>query len=300
MPDYLAPPMDSAKADLLIAAHDGDVALLYIYYTRKGLVDPEQAARDLCRTRQEILAAREKLELIGLLSAAPARPQEPARELPQYPAADIARRSREDPLFLMLVGQAGKVMGHALSSNELRVLFGIYDHLGLPAEVVVELLHYCGELCRDRYGESRRPTARAIEKEAYAWADQELLTLEQAEEYIREQRSRRGRLNRLKASLGIHGRDLTAAEQRAFSSWLELGFGEEEIMTAYERTLANTGAYKLGYMNRILLNWHEKGLHSLREIEEKDGRRPRMGSAAAQEAPKPIDMEKLRRQAEEI
>ena len=45
---------NSTVADRLIAAHDGDVALLYIYLRRKGGADLEQAARDLCRTMQEI------------------------------------------------------------------------------------------------------------------------------------------------------------------------------------------------------------------------------------------------------
>ena len=53
-------------ADRLIAAHDGDVALLYIYRKRTGCCDLEQAARDLCRTMQEVRAAQEKLQRIGL------------------------------------------------------------------------------------------------------------------------------------------------------------------------------------------------------------------------------------------
>ena len=58
--------ISSADADKLIAAHDGDVALLYIYYTRTGCTDPEQAAHDLCRTLREISSAEEKLNRMGL------------------------------------------------------------------------------------------------------------------------------------------------------------------------------------------------------------------------------------------
>ena len=53
-------------ADRLIAAHDGDVALLYLYRLRTGETDCERAARDLCRTLREIEAADEKLRRLGL------------------------------------------------------------------------------------------------------------------------------------------------------------------------------------------------------------------------------------------
>ena len=61
-------PSDNSIADALIAAHDGDVALLYIYLRRRGGDDLERAARELCRTMGEIRAAREKLQRMGLLT----------------------------------------------------------------------------------------------------------------------------------------------------------------------------------------------------------------------------------------
>ena len=60
--------IDGQAADKLIAAHDGDVALLYIYLARTGgEEDLEQAAHALCRTLGELTAAREKLGRMGLL-----------------------------------------------------------------------------------------------------------------------------------------------------------------------------------------------------------------------------------------
>ena len=50
-----------AAADALIAAHDGDVALLALYLARHPGADDEQAAAVLCRTRAAIADAREKL-----------------------------------------------------------------------------------------------------------------------------------------------------------------------------------------------------------------------------------------------
>ena len=151
-------------------------------------------------------------------------------------------------------------------------LFGIYDYLALPTEVILMLLHYAAELFEEKYGGSRRPSARAIEKEAYIWANQEILSLDRAEDYIRAQKKRRGDIGAVRAVLGIRDRDFSPTERKAVSAWLDMGFGEEAIAIAYDRTVVNTGSFKLRYMNRILENWHEAGLHTAAEIEAGDGR----------------------------
>ena len=162
--------ISSAVLDKLIAAHDGDVSLLWLYRQRYGALDEEQAAQALCRTLQEIRAAEEKLRRMELLpeGGAPAlrQPPEPdaPEELPQYTAGEISRRSAGNSALSAVYAEAAQVMGRALSSNDLRVLFGIYDHLSLPPEVILELLHFCGELCLWKYGESRRPSARFLER----------------------------------------------------------------------------------------------------------------------------------------
>ena len=306
----------SARAlDRLIAAHDGDVALLYLYRLRSGSQDLEQAAAALCRTLREMEAAEEKLRRLELLppeapAEEPGRGRQtvavsrrevipPAEELPQYLAEDLVRRSREDPTFSAILTEASRVIGRNLSSNDMRVLFGIYDYLGLPAEVIIMLIASCAEQYAERYGSSRRPTARAMEKMAYEWARQEIMTLEQAESYIARQKERRGELGQIKTLLNIYGRDLTATEEKYITSWLEMGFREDAIAIAYDRTLTQTNALKWPYMNKILLSWHQMGLHTAKEIEEKDGRRQGTQRRNTDEV-KPVDMDALRRIIDKI
>ena len=290
--------MDNFTADKLIAAHDGDVALLCVYLLRTGSRDLESAARDLCRTLGEVSAAYEKLQRMGLLSGGPApaeagrepppRHPEPAEELPEYETKDLVRRSREDAGFAAVVQEAQKVLGHVLSSSDLKRLFGIYDYLALPPEVILMLLNHCVSISKNR-----RPSMRNIEKEAYVWANREILSLEQAEEYIRRSRERREDLGRAKETLNIHGRELTATEEKYIASWLDMGFGEDCLAIAYDRTVTNTGALKWSYMNKILLSWHEKGIHSAAEVQEKDGRR-KSAPPPVTAGDKAIDMDKLK------
>ena len=297
--------------DKLIAAHDGDVALLWLYRQRYGALDAEKAAHDLCRTLQEIRAAEEKLRRMELFAAAPAPTAAPVapppsvpepdavQELPQYSSDEISRRSRGNSALDAIYAEAAQVMGRALGGNDLRVLFGIYDHLGLPPEVILELLHFCEELCHWKYGDSRRPTPRFLEKEAYSWANREILTLEQAEEYIRFRRSRHGDLGSLRERL--HLQELSPTQEKELNAWLDQGFREDAIVIAADRTVTNTGSLKWNYLRKILLSWQEKGLFTPELIEEKDpARRDRPAASTLHREQAPIDTNDLRKILDKI
>jgi len=286
------------EAEQLITAHDGDVALLWLFLRQCPGASLEDAARALCRTRAELEAAREKLLRLSLPGIPPAeipRPEEkkaapplpipePAEELPEYTAEDLTRRSREDARWTALITEAQRALGRKLNSGELKKLFGLYDYLALPPEVLMMLLNYCVSTAPS----GNPPSMRFIEKEGYAWANREILTLEQAEEYIAASQQRKERLGRTAKLLNIAGRALTATETKYISAWLDMGFGEEAIEMAYDRTVTNTGSLKWRYMDGVLKSWHEKGLHTPEEIRERDVRHPR-GQAGKAEVPRNLD-----------
>ena len=191
-----------------------------------------------------------------------------------------------------VVAETQRVLGHTLSGPDMKLLFGMYDYLALPPEVILELLNFCVDRSREKYGTGRLPSMRSIEKEAFVWVNREILTLEQAEEYIEACKARSQDVAKAAAVLGIRGRELSPTEQKYIGEWLDLGFGREELSAAYDRTVTNTGSLKWPYMNRIILSWHEKGLHTIAEISEKDGPARRQALPAA-EAPRRSNAESL-------
>ena len=265
-----------SAADKLIAAHDGDVALLYIWLCRHGDFDADAAARELCRTGAEIKNAYEKLCRMSLArpaaQTAPEPKLPPAEELPEYTSEDIVRRSKEDSGFQAVIAQAQHKLGRILSTADLKTLFGIYDYLALPADVIFMLIGYCIDVFAEKYGPGRLPSMRSIEKEAYSWANREIITIEQADEYIRTAAGKRSRAGEVKAAMGLGSRVLTPTERKYMLSWFDMGFDNEAILIAYDRTVTNTGALKWGYMNKIMLSWHSKGIHSAAEVAERDSR----------------------------
>ena len=301
-------------ADRLITAHDGDVALLYIYIHRTGCRDLEQAARDLCRTMQELRAAEEKLQRMGLLDTAPgaerpapavpSSPAElrvlpPAEEMPQYTAQEIAALAAESTGFAEIQHEAAQVKGRQLSTSELGILAGIYRYLSLPTEVVLMLLNYCRDTAEARHPGSR-PSIRMIQQEAFHWANLEILTLDQANAYIARQSERRSVVGRVQELLGLQGRNLTAPERRHIDAWLDMGFSPDGIQLAYERTVYRTGQLKWPYMDTILKNWHSAGLHDREAIEGKDPPRRSGKTPAAQAQAPEVDLKELKEILERI
>ena len=60
-----------------------------------------------------------------------------------------------------------------------------------------------------------------------------------------------------------------------------MGFEEDVISMAYERTCLNTGGLNWAYMNKILQRWHEAGLHTAEEVRTGD-RKPDSGAQNGQ------------------
>lgn len=284
------------EAQRLIAAHDGDVALLWLFMRQSPGGTLEDAARALCRTRAELEAASEKLQRLLPTGAGPVKSPackekkaappipEPAQELPQYTSEDLVQRSREDARWIGLLAEAQRVLGRKLNSSELKMLFGLYDYLALPPEVLMVLLHYCVANAPS----GNPPSMRFIEKEGYAWANREIMTLEQAEEYIAESQRQKEALGRTAKLLNIVGRPLSSSEKKFLLAWFGMGFGEEAIELAYDRTVTNTGSLKWKYMDGILKSWHKKGLRTPEEIRDKDGQGART-RAGKTEAPRNLD-----------
>ena len=246
----------------LLGAASGDAALLYIFLQSGG--EPSMAAQALRLNDQRLSCAASTLRQLGLWDAEPRRFLE-AREKPLYSEQDVLQTMQSDLSFRALYGEVQRRMGRVLNTEELKILLSIVRYLGLPADVICILVSYCQDKARHR-GCQRNPSLRAIEKEAYFWAEQGIDTTEAAAAYIQRQNVYHSRLSALTRLLQIRGRNLTAAEEKYARQWLEMGFADEVITMAYERTCLNTGGLNWAYMNKILQRWHQAGLHTAEAV----------------------------------
>ena len=250
----------------LLSAGSPDGALLYIYLKSGNRL--ENAENDLHLNPSRLSCAGAILRQLGLMEEE--RPSHIAPgERPSYSEHDVLEAMDTDTSFRSLYGEVQRLLGRSLNTEELKILLGFIRYLGMGADVISVLVCYCKERARQR-GSLRNPSLRTIEKEAYAWAERGIDSVEEAAAFIQAQNVRNSRLYRLMNILQIRGRSLTAAEERYAQSWLDMGMDEEAISMAYERTCLNTGGLNWAYMNKIMQRWHEQGLHTAEEIRSGD------------------------------
>lgn len=267
--------IEKAHIHKLLCAQSPDAALLYLYLVSGG--DAAQATQKLGYTDSRYACAWATLHQLGLWAEEKA--SRVAGEQPQYTEVDVLSAMDTDVDFRALYGEVQRLLGKNLNTEELKILLGFVRYLGLPADVIVLLVCHCKDEAR-KLGSKRNPTLHRIEKEAYKWADLGIDTMEEAAAYVRQQSQRFSQVGRIMEILQIRGRNLTAPEKRYLKQWLEMGFEEEMIGLAYERSCVNTGGLAWPYMNKILLSWHEQGLHTAQQIrnERKPGTVPKGAS----------------------
>lgn len=284
--------MSGDAARRLIGCGSGDAALVYLYILNSGgRFDIHDAALKTGRTEVQIDAAMNVLARLGLVNRSeagtPQKAPERADELPQYTTEDIMREKENGPEFELLINEVQRALGKLLSSDDVIKLYGIYDYLGLPFEVILQLITHCKEECARRNGPGRIPTMRYIEKAAFTWEREGIFSLEAAEAYIRKLSERRGIYSEFALALGIRNRHLSATEQRYVDSWSALGFKPEAAAIAYDRTVMQTGKLSWSYMDKIMKSWHQKNLHTPQEIEAGDGWKLQGGQGKPQKATQP-------------
>ena len=310
MPQILLPgevlAMTGQAADRLLKLDSGDAALLYLYLLRHGELT------GLKWTQDRIQAALEQLRSQGLAPSGELTPPEPpAQELPppDYATEDITSAlSDRASMFPALADEVERRLGKKLSASDLKKLYTLYDHLALPPEVILMLVGWCIEEMERKYGPGRRPFLSQISKEGFAWARRGIDTMERAEEHISKLTRLRGREADVLRLLDISPRPLVEREKTYIAAWDDMGFEDDALRMAYEKTVLKKQSMDWGYMNGILRRWHEKGLHTAAAIQAGD-RDPRPIRAGGQQS-KPAspeqeqrvreDMERMRRLMEQM
>lgn len=264
----------------LLDRGDGDAALLYLaLLRRRGAVQPRSLAGELRWDRLRIETAEGALRELGLIAPMAAElPPEPADERPAYQRAEVADRLEKSGEFRNLTSEVERKLGKQLTTPDVGVLLGLYDYLGLPADVIYLLVCHCTERVQGRYGQGHRPGMKQIEKEGYAWARMGVDTQSAAAEYLRRYAARQGAMPGYMRALQLGDRPPAKSEEKYLVLWQEMGFSPEAVALAYDKTVLKCHELKWAYCNGILKRWHEAGLHTVEEIEAGD----RPASAARQ------------------
>ena len=286
--------LSGQTADKLLEKGDGDAALFYLALLRRD-GDEGKARAALRWTQARADGAMSALTELGLArrDGAPERaPAQPPEQPPDYLRADLLSALEHESGFRGLYQAVESVLGAPMSDTDLKSLYTIYDYLSLPPEVILTLANYCLRECERKYGPGRRPRMVSIKKEAFAWKRLGIDTAEAAEEFLQSAQKYQGRESELLPLLGIRGRAATDPERKYLSEWVSMGFDNESIALAYERTVFQKQNMNWPYMNSILKNWHKNGLHTVAAVKAEDRPPQRPQHPAKAPAPRAGDREK--------
>jgi len=187
----------------------------------------------------------------------------PLQPRPNYHPSDIAAAIERDKDLKTLYKVAQTLLGKTLSTTEVQILYSLYDYYGFPIAVAMELITYAAKI--------DKRNMRYIEKMAIDWAENGILTHDDAEKYIDKLEKRAKREYKIKQSLGLHTRELTEKEKKFVGLWAnDMRVPFELMPLAYQRTVEATGKLSLAYMNKIFENWANAGIKTSAQVEAQD------------------------------
>lgn len=294
MPALLLPneilSMSAQAARRLVETGDGDCALLYLALLESG--DTGKAQRSLHWSESHLAAVYAKLAGLGMVDAGRAPVQEEKRqtaELPVYSRNDVIEALQREPDFCNLYREVERLLGRNLGDADLQTLYGIYDGLALPSEVILLLVnHKIHTLRRQKQNPGAMPRMTQIRSEASYWKRLGLDSVGVAEEYLRRQELVNSREWAILSAVGVTEQRYAVEKEREFiDRWVEMGFADELISLAYQRTVYQKGQMNWPYMNKILMSWHQEGWNTVEQV--KAGDKPSQKKNPPRQRPKQPD-----------
>lgn len=151
-----------------------------------------------------------------------------------------------------------KLFGRELSPNELFVFLDWMDDYNFTPEVMKLLVEDC--ISRDK---KDMPYLKQVAKN---WFDAGIDSVEKAEQYNLRHKEKWQKYSKVLNFLRI-GRQPTSVEEEMLQKWFyTFGYSEDIVLRACELT-SKTLKPSFNYIDRILCEWHEKGLSTITDID---------------------------------
>ena len=286
-----AVPNDVVDRYIKIASGGAVKVLLYFLRHSGNMQDTEQVSKDLSISNEDVCDALVFWEQVGLIIRdndtyipSPERKTMPvviktaqaseaeitdeqarftatktaALRSPHFSPLQIADTVKGNDEINFLFKTCEGLYGRPLKHTEQNALVTIIDDIGLPAEVTLMLVDYCFSV--------DKATPAYMRNMAVEWVENEVTTLSAAENYISRLQSKYGAENTVKSVFGLD-RALSQKEKEFAIVWVNnWGFNSEIIRLAYDINVNAKGKFTFPYINKILENWHSKGLSTKDQI----------------------------------
>lgn len=257
----------SGKFELL----ESDVANAWAYWEQKGLVSVKYSDFETNKSIIEFINMDKSFKPAYTFEATESNENNKSNEStaqkqtvaildrPMYSAMEIELyRDGSDEIQDLFVYAQAEFAGKLFDYNELNILFGLYDWLRLPIQVIKYLIEYCSL--------NDHKDLRYIEKVGINWSENGIQTVEDAKAHLNLYNVDYRAI--LKAC-GTIGRNPTPSEIKYMDKWLkEYQMPLELILLACDKTVMQVGKQRFTYTDSIIQSWHESNYKTLQEIEK--------------------------------
>ncbi len=166
---------------------------------------------------------------------------------PVYTSREINATIKSDSELAQMYKVAESIFGRPLSPSEVKTLYGFYDYLSLPTDVILVIVEYCTSM--------EKTSIRYMEKVAINWSESGITTFDAAQTHLNALKEQNEILGEIKKILQISGRKFTDSEMKYITDWLDnLKASLEQIKEAYDITILNTTKLSYQYMNKVLVS----------------------------------------------
>lgn len=173
---------------------------------------------------------------------------------------DINRRLDESSEFRMLAESVQNILGRTLGIGMLSALLNLYDDYGLPFGVIITLIKFSVD--------NGNASTQYILKTGKLWYEKGICDVSSANEMILRLDGVNRLFNELKQFTGISTPKPTSSQSQYLESWIDRGIEIELIIKAYEIAAEKTGKINFKYMNKIILDWYNKGFRTPEDVEK--------------------------------
>ena len=108
-----------------------------------------------------------------------------------------------------------------------------------------------------------------IEKVAISWHENNIITVDAAEKYMKEKKEKNSYFGNMKRLLGIDDRNLSKTEETYLKVWKdEYNMSEDMIALAYEYCIIQISKLSFPYMNSIIERWSKNCITTITDAEK--------------------------------
>ncbi len=184
----------------------------------------------------------------------------PERGLPSYSTEELSSILARREGLAQLLDDCQQAFGKIFNTNEIAIIAGLVDYLGLTGEYVLLLLTHCRNM--------EKRSLRYVEKMAITLHDEGVHGARELEERLHRIETMASATGRVRAIFGITSRALTSKEKAMIERWVcEMKLDEEMLTRAYEMTVDAIGKPSMPYANKILERWFADGYKTVEDVE---------------------------------